>query len=555
MVTMRWWDDLWLSESFAEYMGWRLAAETDRHRDAWTGFSVRRKSWGYAADQRPSTHPVAAEGVPDTAHALQNFDGISYAKGASVLRQLVAWLGDEAFLAGVRRYFRAHAHGNATLADLLAALGEASGRDVTGWAEAWLRRPQVNTLRPEVTVGPDGRYQRVTVVQTAPPEYPTLRPHRIRVAGYGGDGDGDGAVEVELDPAVDGGRTEVPELVGTGQPRVLLLNDGDLTFAKVRFDPASRAALTGSGAAPISHRDDAHAAGSRSALDGLADPLARALIWAAAVDATRDAEWSPAEFLRLATAALPAETDGPVFEEVLGFAYEQVVRRFLPAAARPRALRDLAAVCRTVVEAAGSDGDGRRLAAARGWLGCAAAADLAGVHRMTRLPLGGLELDVELRWAALRRLVVLGGAGEREIADLRGSDPSAQGALHAAWCRAAIPDPEAKARAWGTVVNDRTTPVRLVAATAAGFWQPEQADLTAGYVARYFTDLPAADRTWSVAAGQLAAQAFPRYAVEPATVSRARSTLARADLDPTLRRVIGDATDDLRRALAARART
>ncbi len=188
LVTMRWWDDLWLNESFAEYLGTRVTAEATRFDRAWTTFALRRKAWGYAADQRPSTHPVAPERVIDAAEGLLNFDGISYAKGASVLRQLVAWLGDEAFLAGLNDHFARHRFGNATLADLLESLAASSGRELTDWAEAWLRTAQVNTLRAEVAVDADGRYDEVVIAQTAPPTHPVLRPHRIGVGRYAVDG-------------------------------------------------------------------------------------------------------------------------------------------------------------------------------------------------------------------------------------------------------------------------------------------------------------------------------------------------------------------------------
>ncbi|HEX6872699.1 MAG TPA: aminopeptidase N, partial [Micromonosporaceae bacterium] len=275
LVTMRWWDDLWLNESFAEYMGHRIVVEATRFTGAWTSFALARKAWGYAADQRPSTHPVAPESVPDTAQALLNFDGISYAKGAAVLRQLAVWIGDEAFIAGLRSHFQRHAFGNATLQDLLSSLAEASGRDLRGWSEVWLRRPQVNTLRPEASVGPDGRYTSFDVVQTAPPAYPTLRPHRIGIGIYRG-GKVAERVEVDLDPTVDQRRTPVPALIGIHPGDLLLLNDGDYTYAKVRLDEVSRSRLA-------------------MVLPGLTDPLTRALVWAAALDAVRDGETRSSE--------------------------------------------------------------------------------------------------------------------------------------------------------------------------------------------------------------------------------------------------------------------
>ncbi|WP_256788560.1 aminopeptidase N [Frankia sp. AvcI1] len=546
LVTMRWWDDLWLNESFAEYMGYRVTAEATRFTEAWTSFAVGRKGWGYAADQRPSTHPVAPADVDDTALALLNFDGISYAKGASVLRQLVAWVGDEAFLTGLRAYFTRNAYGNATLADLLAALTEASGRDLTGWAELWLRREQVNTLRPQVTVDAQDRYEQVTVVQTAPAAYPTLRPHRLGIGIYGpADGHADGAdaapiellrrVEVDIDPAAADGRTAVAALTGTAAGRLLLVNDGDLTYAKVRFTPADLAALP-------------------AALPRVADPLARAVIWAAAADATRDAQWPAADYLALAASALPSETQLAVFEDALRFARATALTRYLAPSARPGAGARLHAAClRALADAA--PGSGRQLSAARGVIGCsgpdevdALAAWLAGVD----VP-AGLLIDPELRWTLLHRLVVLGRAGEAEIAAEGRRDRSARAAEHAARARAAIADAAAKARAWEMIVADDSVSARLIGATAEGFWQPEQDDLTAAYVSRYFEQMPAMSaRRTPHAARQIATFAYPQYAVSAGTLRDADALLDRGGLDPVLRRVVVDATDELRRAVRAR---
>jgi aminopeptidase N len=533
LVTVRWWDDIWLSESFAEYLGWKVTAEVTRFTGAWTGFTVRRKTWGYAADQRPSTHPVAPDGVADSARAGANFDGISYAKGAAALRQLAAWLGEDVFLAGLRGYFHAHAHGNASLADLLAALSTASGRDLTGWSDAWLRRAQVNTLLPEVAVGPDGRYTSVTVVQTAPATHPTLRPHRIRVGVYDETGALRRRVPVELNPERDGGRTPVPGLTGVEAGPLLLVNDGDLTFAKVRLDAAGRAALP-------------------DLLPRLADPLARALVWVAAADATRDGLWSPPGYLRVVRAALPAEPEPLLLQDVLGTA-RTVATTYLPVAGQAVALAGLAEVCRQVLATAPPGGD-RQLAAARGLAGCAGAddvAELAGWLAGVRVP-AGLPVDTELRWLLLYRLVVLGAAGEPEIDAEVARDASAHGLARAARCRAALPDPAAKAHAWWLLVGAGAASPRLMTAVADGFWQPEQAGLTGAYVARYFADVPVlAARRPSAVAAQVAELAFPRYAVSAATLAAAEAMLTRTDLPPVLARAVGDRVDELRRALRA----
>ena len=533
LVTLRWWDDIWLNEAFAEYMGWRLTCEVTPYRNAWALFSVMRKMWGYEADQRPSTHPVAPERVEDTELARLNFDGISYAKGASALRQLVAWVGDEVFLRAVREFFTRHAFGNATLADLLAAVSDASGRDLTAWAEVWLRRAQVNTLRPEVSLGPDGSYQQVTVVQTAPDEHRTLRPHRIGIGVY--DTDLVRRVEVDLDPAVDGGRTAVPELAGTKPGRLLLLNDGDLTYAKIRFDPASRAELAG-------------------AVPALVDPLARAVALTAVMNATRDAELPAVEFMALAMAALPVESEEGVFEGTLRFARDVVAKKYLRPALRPAAMAELAAACRRALRTV-EPGSSRQLAAARGLAQCAGpdeADEIAGWLIGRDVP-PELTVGPDLRWTVLYRLVVIGAAGEAEIAAECERDPSALGAQHAARCRAAIPDPAAKARAWSTIVDDDQVSARIVTATAEGFWQPEQDRLTDQYVPRYFAEMPAmAARRPPGTVRAAALFAFPQYAVSAQTVAAATDLLARDDLNPALRRAVVDGTDELRRALAAR---
>ncbi|WP_433387013.1 aminopeptidase N [Micromonospora sp. KLBMP9576] len=531
LVTMRWWDDLWLNESFAEYLGTRVTAEATRFDRAWTTFALRRKAWGYAADQRPSTHPVAPREVADAAEGLLNFDGISYAKGASVLRQLVAWLGDDAFLAGLNAHFAKHRFGNATLADLLDSLATASGRDLSDWAARWLRSAQVNTLRAEVTVDADGRYREVAVVQTAPGSHPVLRPHRIGVGRYAADG---AAVrtEVDLDPDADGGRTVLSGLAGEPAARLLLPNDGDLTFAKVRLDPASADAV------PL-------------VLPGLGDPLARALLWGAVLDAAIDGERPVSGLVALIATALPAETEVIIAEDVLVLS-RSLIDRYLDPLAREAALAQVAAACRTSLDRAPAGGS-LQLAAARGWIAASTDADrLAGWLAGRDVP-PGLAVDAELRWSSLLRLVVLGAAGAAEIDTAAAADPSAAGAEWAARCRGALPDPDAKRAAWEIVVSNTTLSNRLVEATAEGFWQPEQAALTAGYVPRYFADMPAAarSRTPSVA-DQVAKRAFPRYAVAQPTREAAAALLARDDVTPGLRRVVTDADDDLRRALVAR---
>jgi aminopeptidase N len=536
LVTMAWWDDLWLNESFAEYLGTRITAEATRFTETWTTFAMHRKAWGMRADQRPSTHPVAPSDVDDTALALLNFDGISYAKGAAVLRQLVAWVGDEAFLAGLNEHFAAHAFGNATLADLLAAVQKASGRDLTAWADLWLRRAQVNTLRAEVRRDADDRYADVTIVQTAPEEYPTLRPHRIGVGLYDRAPDGTVArrrlVEVDLDPAVDGGRTPLPDLTGEPAADLLLVNDGDLTYAKVRLDDASADAV------PM-------------ILPMLDDSLTRALLWSSTLDAVEDGERPVAELVTLVLAALPVEREVVLVEDVLRMT-RALVDRYPTPETRPAALELLAQASDRLLTAAEA-GSSRRLAGVRGLIGASIdAVRLRGWLDGEGVP-EGVTVDDDLRWLILYRLVVLGAVGPDDIEATLAADRSAAGEQQAARCRAALPDSGAKARAWDLIINDTTSSNRILEATAHGFWQPEQLDLVTPYVQRYFAEMPGmlARRT-GMSGERIAALAYPSLVVSAETRRLAADLLASPELSAILRRVVTDGDDDVRRALRAR---
>jgi aminopeptidase N len=536
LVTMRWWDDLWLNESFAEYMGYQVVTEVSRFTDAWTTFCVSRGPWGYDADQRPSTHPVAVSGLDDTDAALANFDGISYAKGAAALRQLVAWIGEEAFLAGVNDHFARHRFGNADLSDLLDALSRSSGRDVHGWAELWLCTSGVDTLRAEAADG-DEELSAVQVVHTGPASGKAVRrPHRIEAGAYDLT---EGrlvarerfGLEVTAGPD-DGGpaRTALSVPSGTRRPDLLLLNDRDLGYLKIRLD--ERSWITAAGA-----------------LSTATDPLTRALLWTTVRDMVRDAELPAEEFVALTEAHLPSEPMVAIVETVLAFGLRQVADRYLPSDRRGPALATLAGVCRELLRRGGPD-TGVRLAAVRGLIPCTDPGELREWLRDGRVP-GGPRLDPELRWKILVRLCALGAAGPEEIdAELAG-DRSAVGLEGAARCRAALPDPDAKERAWRELF-DGTLSNNLVGATASGFWQPSRPEPTAGFVERYFADVPAAGARSPMLARILARDLFPAYAVDERTVRAAEACLARDDLTSTLRRSLDDELDDLRRALRVR---
>jgi aminopeptidase N len=526
LVTLQWWDDIWLNESFAEYMGYQTLTEATRFTDTWTDFGVVRKAWGYDADQRPSTHPVAPENVDDTASALLNFDGISYAKGASALRQLVAWLGEKDFLAGINTHFARHKFANATLADFIDSLASGTERDVHAWADAWLRTTGVDTLTPTITRADDGTHT-LTVDREG------SRPHRIAVGHYDQDLGDTGRLVLRERLDLDVPQSE-PQPLGK-RPALLLLNDGDLTYAKVRFDPDSSEAV-------------------RTTLSGLPEPLTRAVVWNALRDAVRDGQLPASAYLDAARAHLPHETDLALVQGVLAFASAQVTDRYLTPEARPAALATLTDLCRDLVRRT-EDGSnpGLRLIAVRNFIDVAAHPDTIAAWLTEGTVPGGPELDPELRWRVLARLAVLGATDEAAIAAELERDPSATGQEGAARCRAALPDPEAKRTAWEAMFTTDDLSNYLFIATAQGFWQPEQTDLVREYVPRFYTDAVAlAARRGPAMADAAGRWAFPAPAVDPETLRLGEECLRDADLVPALRRKLVDQLDDLTRALRVR---
>ncbi|MFF4605562.1 aminopeptidase N [Streptomyces sp. NPDC001339] len=572
LVTLQWWDDIWLNESFAEYMGYQVLAEATRFTGTWTDFAVVRKGWGYDADQRPSTHPVAPapEDVPDTAAAFLNFDGVSYAKGASALRQLVAWLGTEDFLAGINDHFARHRFGNATLADFIDSLARHTDRDVHTWAGQWLRTTGVDTLTPDVTH--DGTHWHLgiqhqgspgAVVPTSvpanghPDDTPAgpgrslghlvpgggSRPHRIAIGLY--DHNPDDPAQLVLRERLE---ADIPHTGNLGissagpRPALTLLNDHDLTYAKVRLDPHSWQT-------------------ARTSLSGLPDPLTRAVVWNAARDMVRDGELAPTAYLDAARTHLPHETDLAILQGVLTFARTQIADRYLPASLRHTALTTLTALSRDILRRTeGPDSGaptGRRLIAVRAFIDSATTPDALQAWLDDGSVPGGPHLDPELRWRILGRLATLGAT---PLDTLRTAidaelirDPSATGREGAARCRAALPDPSAKQAAWDalfTTDEHETLSNYLFTATATGFWAPEHHALLRPYVARYFTDIPALAAARGPALTDAAGRyAFPAVFVEPETLRLGETCLADPGLTPTLRRKLTDQLDDLRRAL------
>ena len=539
LVTMRWWDDLWLNESFAEFASTLCMAEATRWGSAWTTFSSMEKSWAYRQDQLPSTHPIVAD-IRDLEDVEVNFDGITYAKGASVLKQLVAWVGRDEFVEGVRSYFRKHAWGNTELTDLLAELEATSGRDLRAWSALWLEQAGVTTLRPELAVDDAGTVTALAVLQETPAEHPVQRPHRLAIGCYdlvesGGRTRLQRTARIELD--VDGERTEVPELVGRRRPDLLLLNDDDLAYAKIRLDEASLAAA-------VAH------------LGTFADSLPRTLVWAAAWDMTRDAEMAARDFVDLVLSNVGAETDSSVVLVLLR-QLASTVRLYVAPEHRDAVVQDVADRLLVLARAA-EPGSDAQLQLARAFAGHAvtgAQLDVVAGLLDGSAPLPGLTMDTDLRWSLLGSLVAGGRAGLDEIDTERSRDDTAAGHRAAAAARAARPTSEAKSEAWASVVDSDDLPNAVQASVIGGFGRVNDTALLEPFVEPYFAAL----RTvWSRRTNEIAQQIvtglYPTQLATEATLERTDAWLAENADAPALHRLVLESRDGVARALRAQQR-
>ena len=539
LVTMRWWDDLWLNESFAEYASTLATAEATRWRDAWTTFSAMEKSWAYRQDQLPTTHPVIAD-IRDLEDVEVNFDGITYAKGASVLKQLVSWVGQEQFFDGLRAYFRAHAWGNTTFPDLLTALAAASGRDLDDWVERWLQTAGVTTLRAEVTADASGAMTDVTLVQTAPEHHPVLRPHRLAVGCYDlVDGSLVRTSRIELD--VDGARTRVDGLPGRQRPDLLLVNDDDLAYAKVRLDEVSLATA-------MHH------------LSALQDSMPRSVVWGAAWDMVRDAELPARQFIDLVLGNIGAETESSVvltlIRQVAGAA-----NLFTAAEHRAGTRQRVADGLWDLARAAEPGGD-VQLQAVRGFTGFVRSAEHVQVVRGLRagtLELPGLVVDTDLRW---QLVVAVAGADEDGSLDSASlvdeeltRDDTAAGARAAAAARAARPTREAKEEAWASIL-DGELPNAVSAATIGGFGRAPEPELFEPFLDRYFDALlPQWEQRTNEMAQQIVTGLYPTALVREELLERSDAWLAaHPDAPAGLRRLVLENRDGTARALRAQER-
>ncbi|MEL4318143.1 aminopeptidase N [Leifsonia sp. YIM 134122] len=532
-VTMKWWNDLWLNESFATWTSTIAAASVTEFTDAWATFTSVDKTRAAMQDQLPSTHPIVAT-INDLEDVEVNFDGITYDKGASVLKQLVAWVGLDEFYAGISMYLRKHGGANATLRDLLDELEVSSGRELTDWSRLWLETAGVNALRAEFETDADGRFTAFAIAQTATADHPTLRPHRLAIGLY--DLDDAGALvrtrRVEVD--IDGATTDVPELVGVTRGDLVLINDDDLTYAKIRLDDDSLATA-------VDHLCD------------LQDPVARALIWGAVWDTTRDGETPAGDFVRLVLGNISHEDQSSARGTALS-QLELALGRYV----EPAAAEQVAADCGdalwalTVLAEAESDAQLQFVTSFIRIASTAPHLDILASLLDGSVALEGLAIDTDLRWELVIALAAGGAATDADIDHALASDDTAKGRQFAATARAARPDAEGKLAAWTRVATDASLSNDMARAIATGWGRSRPASLLEASVEPYFEML---QRVWSersyTMAELIVVRLFPSALVTPEVAAAANTWLAENDGPPALVRRIRELVSELERALAA----
>lgn len=547
LVTMRWWDDLWLNESFATFASVLCQSEATEYTNAWTTFANAEKSWAYRQDQLPSTHPIAAD-IPDLAAVEVNFDGITYAKGASVLKQLVAYVGLDHFLAGLRAYFAEHAFGNATFDDLLGALEQASGRDLSDWGRQWLKTTGLNTLRADFDTDSQGRFTRFAVTQSgAVPGAGETRVHRLAIGIYDDDPAGSRQLirvhREELD--IDGPSTDVPALVGISRGKLILVNDDDLTYCAMRLDPQSLAtALT--------------------RIADIAEPLPRALVWSAAWEMTRDAELRARDFVSLVERGIVAEAEVGVAQRLVMQAQTALGSYAEPAWAAEHGWPAFAD--RLLELARGADAGSDHQLAYLNALCSSILSDrhvavLAGLLDTDAAELGlpGLVVDTDLRWRIISALARSGHVDAESTAtpfiDAEADrDPTAAGRRYAAQAAAARPQPDVKAEAWRQVIEDDTLANVTARAIIAGIVQPGQAKLLMPFTARYFDAITSVwERRSSEVAQTVVVGLYPGWDISQSGLDAADEFLADPMVSPPLRRLVLEGRAGVQRSLRARA--
>ena len=534
LVTMRWWNDLWLNESFAEWASTIATAEATEWTEAWTTFQAMEKSWAYRQDQLPSTHPIVAN-IRDIEDVQVNFDGITYAKGGSVLKQLVAWVGEDAFFAGVHNYFVKHQWSNATLGDLLEELEDTSGRSLGKWSELWLETAGVNTLYPEVLTD-DGVITSFHIRQTAPADWPTLRPHRLAVGFYnpGEEGALQRVWRTELD--IDGALTEVTAALGQTRPELILINDDDLAYAKIRLDEHSR------------HSAVTH-------LSRVANPLARALIWGSLWDSTRDAETPPADFIELVLGNVAVETESTTIRTALG-QLSLVARNYVSPEHRSTVLEDVGSRVWELAQAAagGSDAQFQLVKAFASLASTSEHADILQSLREGNSALDGLTIDTDLSWELLSGLALCGRATPLDIDEALSQDNTSNGQQAAARARSLLPTTQAKRAVFDQLVGSDETPNAIVRSLTLGYDLVNDPSVLEPLVDDYFAMLESMwnKRTYKIAE-YLAEGLYPSSLVSADLVTKSRDWLESHPLIPALRRIVEESVAGVERALAVQA--
>jgi aminopeptidase N len=536
LVTMKWWNDLWLNESFAEWASTIATAEATEWTEAWATFQAMEKSWAYRQDQLPSTHPVVAT-INDLEDVQVNFDGITYAKGGSVLKQLAAWVGIDEFFAGVGNYFAKYEYGNTELKDLLAELELTSGRDLASWASVWLETAGVNTLKPEIDVDDAGTITAFRVAQTAAADYPTIRPHRLAIGFYTFDGGSLARTHrIELDLAAEAS-SDIPQLVGLARPDLVLLNDDDLAYAKIRLDDVSFATA-------LAHLSD------------IGDPLARALVWGSAWDATRDAETAPSDYLDLVLEHIARETESTTLRLTLSQLI-QTARVYVAAEKRDTAILRVGDALWSLAQeaAAGSDAQFQFV---KFFANVVSTPEHGATLRALldgSVKLAGLDIDTDLAWELLEGLVLLGQAGEDEIAAALENDNTAKGQQAAARARATVPTVEGKLAALHTAIDDAKIPNGILSNMGLGFGHVNDPGALEATVSLYFDSLTTiwTERSFSIAE-YIVLGFYPGSLASQGLIDATNAWLDAHPGIPALRRLVIESLAGVERAVAAQER-
>jgi len=534
LVTMRWWNDLWLNESFATYMSYLAMSGATRFDSAWQAFNSRMKAWAYHQDQLVTTHPIAGV-VPDTDATFLNFDGITYGKGAAVLKQLAATIGPEAFRAGMRHYFQTYAWKNTTLSQFLGALEHGAQRDLKEWARLWIETEGLNTL--ETTWEANGKLTALSIAQRAEDDHPVLRSHSLTLALIGSNDAGAPMVRDVIAAQVDGPRSVIEEAVGRAAPDCVFPNHDDHAYAKIALDARSLAYV-------------------RERIERFDDPLLRQLLWRALWDMVRDQKFRSTDYLALIREKIALEEGLELIETVLGNAHAAVAW-FVPEAQRVAEADALFAVALERLFAAPDKN--RRISWARAAV--AAAQQPATVSQMLELVDNGtgierFELDQDMRWMLATKQVAYGiPGGEERVAQESERDPSDRGRRAAARASTAAPDADVKARAWERFTSDREASLHMVGAAMSGFLWSHQADLLEPYIERFMDEVPGVfDSRDKDFANLYFGAHFPSYRPDDTVITRTEALLASlGERDPSLRRKLLEALDDLQRARACRA--